>query len=107
MRDRFTISSHHGLLENGHLVFGTLHTNGDASTINRVIDRFPTDRREKKVRVQLGGQICLAVLSQCLCREWDTPIKNTTMVAGYEFMYVTTGGIQNLIRGKKRAFEST
>jgi twitching motility protein PilT len=94
MRDLVTISSAITAAETGHLVFGTLHTNGAASTINRVIDAFPTDQQEQ-VRVQLAGNL-LAVLSQCLCPRVDTD----GMVAGYEFMYVTPG-IQNLIRENK------
>jgi twitching motility protein PilT len=94
MRDLATISSAITCAETGHLVFGTLHTNGAASTINRIIDAFPTDQQEQ-VRVQLAGNL-LAVLSQCLCPRVDTE----GMVAGYEFMYVTPG-IQNLIRENK------
>jgi twitching motility protein PilT len=94
MRDLITISSAITAAETGHLVFGTLHTNGAASTINRVIDAFPTDQQEQ-VRVQLAGNL-LSVLSQCLCPRVDTD----GMVAGYEFMYVTPG-IQNLIRENK------
>lgn len=94
MRDLTTISSAITAAETGHLVFGTLHTNGAASTINRIIDAFPTDQQEQ-VRVQLAGNL-LAVLSQCLCPRVDTE----GMVAAYEFMYVTPG-IQNLIRENK------
>jgi twitching motility protein PilT len=94
MRDLVTIGSAITAAETGHLVFGTLHTNGAASTINRIIDAFPTDQQEQ-VRVQLAGNL-LAVLSQCLCPRVDTE----GMVAGYEFMYVTPG-IQNLIRENK------
>jgi twitching motility protein PilT len=94
MRDLATISSAITCAETGHLVFGTLHTNGAASTINRIIDAFPTDQQEQ-VRVQLAGNL-LAVLSQCLCPRIDTD----GMVAAYEFMYVTPG-IQNLIRENK------
>jgi twitching motility protein PilT len=75
-------------------VFGTLHTSGAASTINRIIDAFPTDQQEQ-VRTQLGGNL-IAVLSQALCPRIDTD----GMVAAYEFMYVTPG-IQNLIRENK------
>src|ERR1700761_2373382 len=42
MRDLQTISAAITAAETGHLVFGTLHTSGAASTINRVIDAFPT-----------------------------------------------------------------
>src|SRR5205823_13403570 len=94
MRDLATISSAITAAETGHLVFGTLHTSGAASTINRVIDAFPTDQQEQ-VRVQLAGNL-IAVLSQALCPRVDTD----GMLAAYEFMYVTPG-IQNLIREAK------
>src|SRR6476661_8568743 len=94
MRDLATIGAAITAAETGHLVFGTLHTSGAASTINRVIDAFPTDQQEQ-VRVQLAGNL-IAVLSQCLCPRIDTD----GMLAGYEFMYVTPG-IQNLIRDNK------
>src|ERR671916_1466910 len=94
MRDLDTISSAITAAETGHLVFGTLHTSGAASTINRIIDAFPTDQQEQ-VRVQLAGNL-IAVLSQALCPRIDTD----GMMAAYEFMYVTPG-IQNLIRENK------
>src|SRR5438093_1077330 len=94
MRDLATISSAITAAETGHLVFGTLHTSGAASTINRLIDAFPTDQQEQ-VRVQLANNL-IAVISQALCPRVDTD----GMLAGYEFMYVTPS-IQNLIRENK------
>jgi twitching motility protein PilT len=94
MRDLDTISSAITAAETGHLVFGTLHTSGAASTINRIIDAFPTDQQEQ-VRVQLAGNL-IAVLSQTLCPRLD----QEGVIAAYEFMYVTPG-IQNLIRENK------
>src|SRR4051794_354689 len=94
MRDLATISSAITAAETGHLVFGTLHTSGAASTINRIIDAFPTDQ-QAQVKVQLANNL-IAVLSQALCPRVDTD----GMVAAYEFMYVTPG-IQNLIREDK------
>jgi twitching motility protein PilT len=94
MRDLATIGSAITAAETGHLVFGTLHTSGAASTINRIIDAFPADQQEQ-VRVQLANNL-IAVLSQALCPRSDTD----GMVAAYEFMYVTPG-IQNLIRENK------
>jgi twitching motility protein PilT len=94
MRDLATIGAAITSAETGHLVFGTLHTSGAASTINRIIDAFPTDQQEQ-VRVQLANNL-IAVLSQCLCPRADTD----GMVAGYEFMYCTPA-IQNLIRENK------
>jgi twitching motility protein PilT len=94
MRDLATISSAITAAETGHLVFGTLHTSGAASTINRIVDAFPTDQQEQ-IRVQLANNL-IAVLSQALCPRVDTD----GMLAAYEFMYVTPG-IQNLIRENK------
>src|SRR3954452_15107208 len=94
MRDLATIGSAITAAETGHLVFGTLHTSGAASTINRIIDAFPTDQQEQ-VRVQLANNL-IAVLSQALCPRVDTD----GMMAAYEFMYVTPG-IQNLVRENK------
>jgi twitching motility protein PilT len=94
MRDLATIGAAITSAETGHLVFATLHTNGAASTINRVIDAFPTDQQEQ-VRVQLANNL-IAVLSQALCPRVDVEGR----VAAYEFMYVTPG-IQNLIRENK------
>jgi twitching motility protein PilT len=94
MRDLATIGAAITAAETGHLVFGTLHTNGAASTINRVIDAFPSDSQEQ-IRVQLANNL-IAVLSQTLCPRIDTEGR----VAVYEFMYVTPS-IQNLIRENK------
>ena len=94
MRDLATIGAAITAAETGHLVFGTLHTSGAASTINRIIDAFPTDQQEQ-VRVQLANNL-IAVLSQALCPRVDT----TAWSPAYEFMYVTPR-IQNLIRENK------
>ena len=94
MRDTTTIGAAVQAAETGHLVFGTLHTNGAASTISRIIDAFPADQQEQ-IRVQLANNL-IAVLSQTLCPRVDTEGR----VAAYEFMYVTPS-IQNLIRENK------
>jgi len=94
MRDLATIASAITAAETGHLVFGTLHTSGAASTVNRIIDAFPTDQQEQ-VRVQLANNM-IAVLSQALCPRVDTD----GMVAAYEFLYITPS-VQNLIRENK------
>jgi twitching motility protein PilT len=94
MRDLATISAAITAAETGHLVFATLHTSGAASTINRIIDAFPTDQQEQ-IRVQLANNM-IAVLSQTLCPRIDSEGR----LAAYEFMYVTAG-IQNLIRENK------
>ncbi|HSI34005.1 MAG: type IV pilus twitching motility protein PilT [Phycisphaerae bacterium] len=94
MRDTKTIGAAVTAAETGHLVFGTLHTNGAASTISRIIDAFPTDQQEQ-IRVQLANNL-IAVLSQTLCPRIDQEGR----LAAYEFMYVTPG-IMNLIRENK------
>src|SRR5688572_1347877 len=94
MRDLATIQAAITAAETGHLVFGTLHTSGAASTINRILDAFPTDQQEQ-IRVQLANNR-IAVRSQCL----GPRIDQDGMMAAYEFMYVTSS-IQNLIRENK------
>lgn len=94
MRDTETIGAAVSAAETGHLVFGTLHTNGAASTISRIIDSFPSNQQEQ-IRVQLANNL-IAVLSQTLCPRIDQEGR----VAVYEFMYVTPS-IQNLIRENK------
>jgi twitching motility protein PilT len=94
MRDLQTIGAAITAAETGHLVFGTLHTSGAASTVNRIIDAFPTDQQEQ-IRVQLANNL-IAVLSQALCPRIDVE----GMLAAYEFMYMTPA-IQNLVRDNK------
>jgi len=94
MRDVETIGAAVSAAETGHLVFGTLHTNGAASTISRIIDAFPTNQQEQ-IRVQISNNL-IAVLSQTLCPRIDKEGR----CAAYEFMYCTPS-IQNLIRDNK------
>ena len=65
MRDLETIESALRIAETGHLTFGTLHTNTAASTINRVIDVFPSEQ-QSQIRAQLAlvleGILCQALL---------------------------------------------
>jgi twitching motility protein PilT len=43
MRDRETFEAGIHAAETGHLVFGTLHASGAASTVSRILDLFPAD----------------------------------------------------------------
>ncbi|MGC6440271.1 MAG: type IV pilus twitching motility protein PilT, partial [Candidatus Puniceispirillaceae bacterium] len=45
LRDYETVSMAMTAAETGHLVFGTLHTNGAPETINRIIDVYPADEQ--------------------------------------------------------------
>ncbi len=94
MRDLETIESAIRAAETGHLVFATLHTNGAAKTIDRVVDAFPVSQ-QNQVRVQLSTSL-IAILSQQLLARIDTKGR----VAAYEFLVVTPA-IANLIRDAK------
>ncbi|MFN3167076.1 MAG: type IV pilus twitching motility protein PilT [Phycisphaeraceae bacterium] len=94
MRDLETIEAAITASETGHLVFGTLHTSGAASTINRIIDAFPVNQ-QAQIRIQLSTAL-MAVLSQSLLKRVD----KKGMVAAYEFMVVTPG-IAHMIRDNK------
>ena len=93
MRDLETIHAAIEAAETGHVVFGTLHTSGAASTVNRIIDVFPKDQQDQ-VRTQLSTAL-MGVLSQALL-----PKKPEGVIAAYEMMVVTPA-IANLIRENK------
>ncbi|MEX1097023.1 MAG: PilT/PilU family type 4a pilus ATPase [Planctomycetales bacterium] len=93
MRDLATIEAAITAAETGHIVFGTLHTSSAQSTVDRIIDVFPTNQQEQ-IRVQLANSI-IAIVSQALL-----PRKPKGLVAAYE-MLVVTPAIANLIREGK------
>lgn len=93
MRDLETIEAAITAAETGHLVFGTLHTNSAAKTVDRIVDAFPANMKEM-IRTQLASSL-LAVISQTLCRK-----VGGGRVAGYEIM-VNTPAISALIRDNK------
>jgi pilus retraction protein PilT len=64
LRDRETIEIALTAAETGHLVLGTLHTQGAASTINRIIDVFPGEH-QAQIRIQLADTL-QGVISQTL-----------------------------------------
>src|SRR5205085_1445638 len=65
MRDLETIESALRIAETGHLTFATLHTNSAATTINRIIDVFPS-AQQSQIRAQLSmvleGILCQTLL---------------------------------------------
>src|SRR4029079_19173003 len=67
MRDLETVAIAIETAETGHLVFGTLHTTTACSTIDRVIDQFPTDR-QSQIRIMLSESL-KGVISQTLLRK--------------------------------------
>jgi twitching motility protein PilT len=93
MRDLETIEAAISAAETGHLVFGTLHTNSAAKTIDRIVDAFPANMKDM-IRTQLASSL-VAVISQVLCKKIGGG-----RVAGYEIM-VNTSSIASLIRENK------
>lgn len=94
MRDLETISQAISAAETGHLVFGTLHTNSAAKTIDRIIDVFPADAQDS-IRSMLSGTL-RAVIAQQLLKTAD----GEGRVAVQEIMTVNMG-ISGLIREAK------
>ncbi len=94
MRDLETIQAAITIAETGHLVFATLHTNDAKSTINRIIDVFPS-HQQSQVRNQLS-MVLRAVLTQALLPKSD----GTGRILVAEVLMVTPA-IENLIREAK------
>ncbi len=67
MRDLETMETAIETAETGHLVFATLHTNTAATTVDRIIDKFPADR-QNQIRSMLGDAL-KGVVAQTLCRK--------------------------------------
>lgn len=93
LRDLETIEAALTMAETGHLVFGTLHTRNAPSTIDRVIDVFPSDQQDQ-IRVLLGNTLEGVISQQLLQRVGGG------RVAAMEIM-LGTPAIKNLIREGK------
>ena len=91
MRDHETISLALTAAETGHLVFGTIHSNSAAKTIDRIIDVFPGDDKDM-VRAMLSNSL-QAVVTQTLLKKAD----GKGRVAAHEIL-VGTNAVRNLIR---------
>ena len=91
MRDYETISLALTAAEMGTLVFGTLHTNSAAKTIDRVIDVFPADE-QPQARLSLSESLA-GVVSQQLLRTAD----GKGRCAANEIL-IRTSGLANVIR---------
>ena len=93
MRDLETVAIAIETAETSHLVFGTLHTTTAASTVDRVIDQFPTDR-QAQIRVMLSESL-RGVIAQNLCKKIGGG-----RLAALEVLIVTPA-VSNLIREGK------
>lgn len=93
MRDMETISQALNAAASGLLVFGTLHTNSAAKTVDRVINVFPQEEQDAVRSILAETLQC--VLSQQLLRK-----VGGGRVAGIEIMF-GGGALPNLIREGK------
>ncbi len=94
MRDLETISTAITAAETGHLVFGTLHTQDAASTVDRIIDVFPA-AQQPQVRIQLANSL-VGVSTQQLVPTVD----GRSRAVAVEVMLANTA-IRSLIRDGK------
>jgi twitching motility protein PilT len=96
MRDLETISTALTAAETGHLVFATLHTNSAVSSVDRIIDVFPS-HQQAQIRLQLSMAL-QGILSQTLLPR--TREAGGGRVVAVETL-VATHGIRNMIREAK------
>ena len=94
MRDLETISIAVTAAEMGILVMGTLHTNGAAPTVDRIINSFPADK-QAHIRTMISTSL-RGVVSQQLLPTKHKPGR----VAALEVL-INTSAVANLIRQGK------
>lgn len=94
MRDLETVEAALRIAETGHLTLATLHTNSAASTINRIVDIFPSGQ-QPQIRAQLS-----LVLEGILCQALIPRASGSGRAMAMEILVPTTG-IRNLIREDK------
>lgn len=94
MRDLETISIAVTAAEMGILVMGTLHTNGAAQTVDRIINSFPADK-QSHIRTMISTSLRGVVSQQLL-----PTIHKPGRAAALEIM-INTPAVSNLIRQGK------
>src|SRR5580693_8694893 len=94
LRDLETIELAITAAATGHLVFGTLHTQSAAKTVDRIIDVFPADQ-QNKIRQTLSEAL-KGVVAQTLFKRSDKKGR----VAAFEVLVFNTA-IANLVREGK------
>jgi twitching motility protein PilT len=94
LRDLETIELALIAASTGHLVFGTLHTQSAAKTVDRIIDVFPGDQ-QNKVRATLSEAL-KGVVAQNLFKRVDRKGR----VAALEILIFNTA-VANLVREGK------
>lgn len=93
LRDIESIEAALTAAETGHLVFGTLHTNGAVETINRLIDVFSKEKQEQ-IKTQLSSTL-RGVVSQQLLLD-----KENKVVPAFEILFVNTAVSNHIASGK-------
>ncbi|HEX3555102.1 MAG TPA: type IV pilus twitching motility protein PilT [Thermoanaerobaculia bacterium] len=91
MRDLETIALAITAAEMGALVFGTLHTNGAANTVDRLIDAFPAEE-QSQIRTTLAESIA-GIVSQLLLKTADGKGR-----CAVNEILLKTPGLPNVIR---------
>ncbi|MEI6891729.1 MAG: type IV pilus twitching motility protein PilT [Pontiella sp.] len=99
LRDLETMEIAIETAETGHLVFGTLHTNTAASTVDRIIDKFPADR-QNQIRTMLADSL-RGVIAQTLCKRIGGG-----RIAACEILVVTPAVSANIREGKTHQIPS-
>ena len=95
MRDLESIAAALTIAETGHLVFATLHTNDSAQALDRIVDIFPSDRRDQ-IQVQLSSTLEGVVYQRLV------PRIGGGLIAAYEVL-TANHAVRNLVReGKTR-----
>jgi twitching motility protein PilT len=94
LRDLETIELALTAASTGHLVFGTLHTQSAAKTVDRIIDVFPADQ-QNKIRATLSESL-KGVVAQGLFKRVDKKGR----VAALEILIFNTA-VANLVREGK------
>jgi twitching motility protein PilT len=94
MRDLETIESALRIAETGHLTFATLHTSDAISTVNRIIDIFPSFQ-QAQVRTQLSF-----VLQAVFCQQLLSRAGGRGRVLAAELL-ICTSAVKALIRDDK------
>ncbi|MFT5430887.1 MAG: twitching motility protein PilT [Myxococcota bacterium] len=106
MRDQETIALALSAAETGLLVFGTLHTNSAAKTVDRIINVFPTDEQDG-VRSIIGDSLTCVLAQQLLRRSAGGRVAALEILFGSPALgnivrEGKTHQITNLIRQGKR-----
>ena len=94
MRDLETTETALRIAETGHLTFATLHTNSAASSINRIIDIFPSGQ-QAQIRTQLS-MVLEGIVTQALLPKANGQGRALAME-----VLVPNSAIRNLIQGRQ------